>query len=141
LSKIDTVRYTSTDHIKKPKCVQDPSEITLVTTKIKTATVSETYQVLQANKHAIMIDVREQSEIDEAAPAVGVFFPMSKINPETFASECNVKKDQPIFLFCRSGGRSMRVAEALATQGYTDLTNVTGGILAWQAEGLPLKHR
>ncbi len=112
-----------------------------MTTKIKISTVSETYQVLQANKHAIMIDVREQSEIDEAAPAVGVFFPMSKINPETFASECKVRKDQPIFLFCRSGGRSMRVAEALATQGFTDLTNVTGGILAWQAEGLPLKNR
>lgn len=112
-----------------------------MTTKIKTSTVSETYEFLQANKHAVMIDVREQSEVDEAAPAVGVFFPMSKINPETFATDCNVKKDQPLFLFCRSGGRSMRVAEALATQGFKDLTNVTGGIIAWQAVGLPLKNR
>lgn len=108
---------------------------------IKSASVQETFEALQRVSDAVMIDVREQSEVDEIAPSVGLFFPMSKINPETFGKDCNVRHDQPIFLFCRSGGRSMRVAEALAQQGFKDLTNVSGGILAWQAQGLPLKLR
>ena len=112
-----------------------------MSTKIKSSSVMETINTLQSNKDAVMIDVREQNEADEIAPSVGRFFPMSKINPATFASDCGVRKDQPIFLFCRSGNRSMRVAEALAEHGFQNLTNVTGGILAWQAEGLPLKNR
>jgi rhodanese-related sulfurtransferase len=108
-------------------------------TQVKSSTVQETFNILKNSKDAVMIDVREQAEVDDVAPAVGKFFPMSKINPETFAEDCGVRKDQQVFLFCRSGNRSMRVAQALAECGFKDLTNVTGGILAWQAEGLPLK--
>jgi rhodanese-related sulfurtransferase len=110
-----------------------------MTSSIKSSSVQETFNILKANKDAVMIDVREQAEVDDVAPCVGKVFPMSQINPETFAIDCGVRKDQQIFLFCRSGNRSMRVAQALADCGFTDLTNVTGGILAWQAEGLPLK--
>jgi len=110
-------------------------------TGIKSASVQETFEVLRQNTDAVMIDVREQSEVEEIAPSVGLFFPMSKINPETFAKDCKVRQDQPIYLFCRSGGRSMRVAESLAKHGFKDLTNVSGGIIAWQAHGLPLKNR
>jgi rhodanese-related sulfurtransferase len=99
------------------------------------------YDLLKVNQDAVMVDVREQTEVDQVAPAVGRFFPMSQINPDTFASDCGVRKDQALYLFCRSGNRSMRVAEALAQNGFTNLTNVSGGILAWQAEGLPLKVR
>jgi len=107
--------------------------------KIKSCSVEETITALKQNKDAVMIDVREDDEVAEVAPAVGLFYPMSQINPETFAKDCKVRKDQPVYLFCRSGGRSMRVAQALSEHGFTDLTNVTGGIIAWQAAGLPLK--
>lgn len=110
-------------------------------TIVKSASVQETYEALQKKSDAVLIDVREQPEVDEVAPAMGLFFPMSKFNPETFAKDCKVRQDQPIYLFCRSGGRSMRVAEALAEHGFKDLTNVSGGIIAWQAHGLPLKRR
>jgi rhodanese-related sulfurtransferase len=111
-----------------------------MTSPVKSASVQETFDILNKNKDAVMIDVREPAEVDEIAPAVGLFFPMSQINPETFAEDCKVHPDQPIFLFCRSGNRSMRVAEALAEQGFKDLTNVTGGIVAWKNQGLPLKN-
>jgi rhodanese-related sulfurtransferase len=116
-------------------------EANVMSNTIKSASVQEAYEALQQIKDAVMIDVREQAEADEAAPSVGLFFPMSKINPETFAKDCKVRHDQPIFLFCRSGNRSMRVAESLAQHGFKDLTNVSGGIIAWQAQGLPLKSR
>ena len=110
-------------------------------TKIKSCSVQEVLDALKNNNDAVMIDVREPGEVAEIAPAVGIFYPMSKINPETFATDSKVRKDQAIYLLCRSGGRSMRVAEALAECGFSNLTNVTGGITAWEAQGLPLKSQ
>ncbi len=110
-----------------------------MTEKIKRVSVQETMSALSANPNAILIDVREWDEIKASAPSVGKAFPMSEIDPNTFAESCGVSKKQPIFLFCRSGNRSMRVATVLSEAGFTDLTNVEGGILAWTAAGLPVK--
>lgn len=107
---------------------------------IKTCTVLDAKKALESNPKAVMIDVREQEEIDEIAATVGNFFPMSQIDPNTFDVDCNVQKNQAIFLLCRSGGRSMRVAVALAEAGFTDLTNVAGGITAWESQGLPVRR-
>lgn len=43
----------------------------------------------------------------------------------------NIPLDRPILLQCKSGGRSARAAAALVAQGYTDVTNLEGGINAW----------
>ncbi|NDH68796.1 MAG: rhodanese-like domain-containing protein [Gammaproteobacteria bacterium] len=107
---------------------------------VKTATVQETKKELDANPSALMIDVREKVEVDELAPTVGTFFPMSQIDPSTFDVDCKVAKDQPLYIFCRSGGRSMRVAMALAEAGFSNITNVAGGIIAWDEAGLPVKR-
>ena len=41
-------------------------------------------------------------------------------------------KDEEVFLYCRSGNRSGQAALILETLGFTNLTNVVGGMLAWQ---------
>jgi rhodanese-related sulfurtransferase len=38
---------------------------------------------------------------------------------------------------CKSGKRAQMAGEALAAEGYTDMTNVDGGFDAWAAKGLP----
>jgi rhodanese-related sulfurtransferase len=108
-------------------------------TTVKSASVLETHTAVKSNSDAVLIDVREQDEVDQVAPDLGKFFPMSRIDPNTFENDCGVRKDQKIFLFCRSGGRSMQVAKALAAVGFTDVTNVTGGIIAWESAGLPIR--
>jgi len=35
---------------------------------------------------------------------------------------------------CRSGRRSRSIAEALVSKGFTDVSNLTGGMIAWNAE-------
>lgn len=44
----------------------------------------------------------------------------------------------PIILVCRSGNRSGRVAAALAERGFADVMNMAGGMLEWNAVGLPV---
>lgn len=47
-----------------------------------------------------------------------------------------VDKTTPILFVCRSGNRSSKAALAVAARGYTT-QNLTGGMLAWEAAGLP----
>jgi rhodanese-related sulfurtransferase len=110
-----------------------------MTNPIRRVSVEDAFKSVSTNQDAVMIDVREPDEIAAMAPAVGIVCPMSTIDPATFDKVNSVRKDQPIFLFCRSGNRSMRVALALADQGFSNLANVEGGIIAWQASGLPIK--
>jgi len=44
----------------------------------------------------------------------------------------------PVILYCRSGGRSGMVTDALSAAGY-DAHNMTGGMLEWHAAGLPME--
>ena len=106
---------------------------------IKAVNVENTMKSVSADKASVLIDVREDAEIKEIAAAISKPFPMSKINPATFEKDAGVTKAQPIYLICKSGGRSMRVATALAEAGFTNLTNVEGGTSAWVAAGLPVK--
>jgi rhodanese-related sulfurtransferase len=46
-------------------------------------------------------------------------------------------KAAPVILVCRSGARSGRAGEALVAMGFEDVTNMVGGMIAWNQEGLP----
>ncbi len=50
------------------------------------------------------------------------------------------KDDKPILVVCRSGARSARAASLLASEGYTNLYNLSGGIMSWNASNLPVEH-
>ena len=41
-------------------------------------------------------------------------------------------------LVCKAGGRSAQAADFLVRQGFTRVMNLTGGMLAVNAQGLPV---
>ena len=49
-----------------------------------------------------------------------------------------IARDRPVVFVCRSGARSAMATEAFAASGY-DAHNLTGGLLAWVAAGLPFE--
>jgi thiosulfate sulfurtransferase len=51
-----------------------------------------------------------------------------------------ISKDQPIAITCLSGHRSAIVAQALVTQGYRQVYNLQGGLLAWQSAGYSVQR-
>ena len=51
----------------------------------------------------------------------------------------DLPKDRPLMFICHSGVRSGRVAAYLAAQGFGDVANVEGGMLAWKAARLPTR--
>lgn len=98
---------------------------------IKSMDVTELESKLGNDKNLVLVDVREQAEWDDAHIEGAVFLPLSQL--ETRFAE--LPKDKALILQCRSGKRSMTAAQFLADKGYTDLTNLEGGILAWMDEG------
>jgi rhodanese-related sulfurtransferase len=82
---------------------------------------------------ALLFDVRETDEYNEAHAAGAVLVPLSELP----ARVGDFPDDQPLLLICKSGGRSLRAAEFLAEHG-RDVTNVAGGTMAWIAAGKPV---
>jgi rhodanese-related sulfurtransferase len=77
-----------------------------------------------------LIDVRETDEYVDAHVPGAVLLPLSDL-----ANRLDeVPSGEPVLLICKSGARSMRAAEALASRGH-DVTNVAGGTQAWIASG------
>lgn len=81
---------------------------------------------------ALLLDVRETDEWVAGHAQGATWIPMSEISER----HIELPPDSDIYVICRSGGRSLRVAEALTAWGYT-AHNVDGGSLAWSEAGLP----
>ncbi|HEU4778422.1 MAG TPA: rhodanese-like domain-containing protein [Steroidobacteraceae bacterium] len=75
----------------------------------------------------LVLDVREEWELQLARIPDVLHVPMSQIPARLGEFQRNVE----VIVMCHAGGRSMRVAHFLASQGFTDVANLSGGISAW----------
>jgi adenylyltransferase/sulfurtransferase len=85
---------------------------------------------LDAGEKITVIDVRESFELAITQLDFAKHIPMNSI-PERLA---DVPRDVPVVVMCKVGGRSGQVAGYLQGQGYTNVLNLTGGILRWAAD-------
>ena len=90
-------------------------------------------------KGAVIVDVREEKEIEYKAFDVGniLFYPFSNF-PAGFLS---LPKDIPLIIAGGYGMRSKMVVEELVKKGYSNVANLNGGILEWERDGLPFKKQ
>tara|TARA_B100001758_G_scaffold105218_1_gene90111 strand:+ start:26203 stop:26805 length:603 start_codon:yes stop_codon:yes gene_type:complete len=84
-------------------------------------------------RDGIIIDVRTSKEFSS-----GHIFDATNIDyySEQFLEKLNlVRKDLPIYLYCRSGGRSSSAAKKMNELGFQKVYNLLGGISLWEAKG------
>jgi rhodanese-related sulfurtransferase len=82
---------------------------------------------------AFMLDVREPSEWNELHMPGATLIPLGQL-----ASRLSeVPKDKPVVVVCRSGNRSQQGRDILASNGFTSVTSMAGGMREWQGAGLP----
>jgi adenylyltransferase/sulfurtransferase len=91
-------------------------------------TVEELKRKLDANEDIFVLDVREPHEYPIAnlgAPLI----PVGSI--EGRIGELAAQKNSEVIVHCRSGARSQKAALILKQAGFTNVSNLAGGILAW----------
>jgi rhodanese-related sulfurtransferase len=88
------------------------------------------------NDDAFLLDIRTSNEYKE-----GFIGNAKNISVSDLPNQLNLlpkNKEQPILVYCLSGVRSSKAASILVKAGYTAVSNLSGGINAWKAAGLPV---
>lgn len=86
---------------------------------------------------AILVDVREQDEIQELSFDVPnlIQIPLSE-----FENRYNeVPKDKEVVLVCKGGSRSLKATYFLMNHGWTNVFNMQNGLTRWVQKGFPTK--
>ena len=106
------------------------------TSPASVATIDATDAFERARKGAKLIDVRSDREW-QAGRAKG----SRHVTPDKIAADATgLRRDDEVLVICASGARSARAARQLARTGFTNVSNVAGGLHAWQRAGLPVKR-
>jgi sulfur-carrier protein adenylyltransferase/sulfurtransferase len=84
---------------------------------------------------AILVDIREQDEVDQGIIPGAVHIPRGYL--EMRIEETVRDRDTPVIVYCAGGVRSIFGAEALSDLGYRDVASMAGGFSGWKASGLP----
>jgi rhodanese-related sulfurtransferase len=103
---------------------------------LPTTDVLEASRRLGAPDPPLLVDVREPNEYATVRAASAVLVPLS-----TFLLNFErLPKDRPLLMICAVGGRSGAATGHLLASGWTDVTNVAGGTVAWERAGLPVRR-
>ena len=91
--------------------------------------VKELKRRRDAGEDVFVLDVREPYEY-KIANIGGTLIPQGEV-PQRLGE---IDRSREIVVQCRSGARSQKIAELLAQSGYTKVSNLAGGVLAWADE-------
>ncbi len=84
---------------------------------------------------AALLDVRNRDEFDESRVPDSLLIPLGELKERV----SELPQDQDLVVICRSGGRSGLAVDWLLSQGFVAV-NLSGGILDWEEEGLPVER-
>ncbi len=89
------------------------------------------------HQDALVLDVREQSELKDGVIVDSVHMPLSAFAKRV--DEISNYKDKTVIVGCRSGHRSSSACAKLRKQGFENVYNLRGGIMAWKNANLPIE--
>ncbi len=105
---------------------------------LETITPERLHDLIQGGKPVEVIDVRTPAEFGSCHASMARSVPLDKLDPHAVLS-ARTLKGEPLYVMCRSGGRSEKACAAFASAGHGEtVVNVEGGLLAWERAGLPV---
>ena len=88
-------------------------------------------------EHAQLVDVRTPDEYKDGHLKGSKL--MDWNNQQAFLKGAKeLDKSKPVYVYCLAGVRSLKAAEWLTKNGYTQVYSLDGGIKAWKEEGKPV---
>jgi len=102
------------------------------------ASIAHTHEHwVQGDKSKIpfmLLDVRTPEEYAEGHIAGAKLIPVQVLAEHLK----EVPRDKQVYVYCHSGTRSARASKLLAKNGFTNIENIEGGIVAWKKAGYPV---
>lgn len=111
------------------------TEFNRFTRKYQQADVNQAVKLMN-NDESLVLDVREDNEVREGKIQGAKHIPFGQLDKRIAEIEKN--KDKPILVYCRSGQRSAHACATLTKHGFAQVTNLSGGFMAWQSANLPV---
>ena len=101
-------------------------------TDVPEITASELHTRLESGEALVLLDVREAFErrIADLPNHGQLRIPVAEVGERV--DELDPTKRTVVY--CRSGSRSAAIVRYLGAQGFDDVLNLKGGILAWRSE-------
>lgn len=101
----------------------------------QTIAVQDLHKLMQADD-LLLINVH--IPLEGSIPGTDTAIPYNEV--ENYLADLPQDKNTPIYLYCRSDAMGHTAAQTLLELGYTDIYNLEGGYIAWQAAGLPFEE-
>jgi len=92
------------------------------------------HELLEGADPPVLVDIRERHEWETGWIGGALRIPMSELD-----DQLDPYRDRPVVLYCAHGNRSLRLAHAMSGLGYSRVTSLAGGIVAWDQAGLPVE--
>ncbi len=89
------------------------------------------------NEESLILDVREAHEFIKGHIDGAINIPLGKINERL--NQIEEYKNKPIIVVCQNGARSIPACKNLFKEGYQQLFSITGGMISWEENKLPVK--
>lgn len=100
------------------------------------ALVPQQAALLINHEDAVILDVREDSEYTQGHILNAIHIPLGALSGKI--DKLNKYRDRPIIASCMTGSRSSSACSTLKKNGFENLYNLKGGVMAWQNANLPL---
>ena len=107
-------------------------ELTAATERVSAPLAAERL----AAGEAIAVDVRSPGERASKSVAGSIGIPLNRLAERVQ----QLPKDRPLLVYCAGGYRSSIAASLLQQQGFTKVSEIAGGIAAWEAAKLPVEQ-
>lgn len=114
------------------------TEFSRLTRKYKQIGPTQAVLVLNRDDSAVL-DVREEAEVRAGKIKGARHIPLAQLKSRM--AELDAFKDKPVLVYCRNGNRSAHACNLMTKVGFQDVSNLAGGIVAWESASLPISKR
>jgi len=106
---------------------------------IKTVSVQELCEQLDTDPQTVLIDLRAPKEFQQGHVQQACNIPVGSVPLHEIVAEWGREPEgKPIYFICQSGARSQQLLADLEDMGFHSAQCVAGGMVAWNAVGLPV---
>jgi rhodanese-related sulfurtransferase len=117
------------------KSIEPHPELTMATERLSAQLAAERVASAPADRTPLLIDVRMPREREQKRIPGSVTIPLNHLTERVGELPAN----RPLLVYCAGGYRSSIAASLLQRRGFAEVSEIAGGITAWESANLPIE--